>query len=120
MLQTPTCYHNVQSSYHVLVQTMLQAMRTVNSAKPPPQTKSSDISDWHQIVKQLTCQAKRRSKVFYRRIKHTLLTPPAPSTLPVPSQKMQRILQRNSPWSAHAAGLITPQLLFHNPPSLNG
>ena len=115
-LQTPTCYHDVQSCYQTLVQTTLHAMRTVNSAKPTPQTKPSDVSDWHQVVKQLTRQAKRRSKVFYRRIKHTLLTPPAPSTLPVPSRKIQRILQRNSPWSARAAGLITPQPLLHDPP----
>ena len=115
MLQTPTCYHDVQSCYQALVQMTLHAMRTVDSAKPTPQTKPSEVSDWHQVVKQLTRQAKRRSKVFYRRIKHTLLTPPAPSTLPVPSRKIQRILQRNSPRSAHAAGLITPVPLLHDP-----
>ena len=116
MLQTPTCYRDVQSCYQALVQTTLHAMRTVNSAKPTPQTKPSDVSDWHQVVKQLTRQAKERSKVFYRRIKHTLLTPPAPSTLPVPSRRIQRILQRNSPWSAHAARFITPQPLLQDPP----
>ena len=115
-LQTPTSFHDVESTYHTLVQHMLHAMRTVNSAKPALQTNSTDISDWHQVVKQLTRQAKRRSKVFYRRIKHTLLTPPAPSTLPVPSRKIQRILQRNSPWSAHASELITPQPLLPDPP----
>ena len=115
-LQTPTCYHDVQSCYQALVQTTLHAMRTPNSAKPTPQTKPSDVSDWHQVVKQLTRQAKKSSKVFYRRIKHTLLTPPAPSTLLVPSQKIERILQRNSPWSARAAGLITPKPLLHDPP----
>ena len=115
-LQAPTCYHDVQCCYQTLVQTTLHAMRTVNSPKPTPQTKPSDVCDWHQVVKQLTRQAKRRSKVFYRRIKHTLLTPPAPSTLPVPSCKIQRILQRNSPWSARAAGVSTPQPLLHDPP----
>ena len=45
VLQTPTCYHDVQSSYQTLVQTMLHAMRTVNSTKPAPATKPSDISD---------------------------------------------------------------------------
>ena len=116
MLQTPTCYHDVQSWYLALVQTRLHAMRTVNSAKPTPHTRPSDVSDWHQVVKQLTRQAKRRSKVFYRRIKYTLVKPPAPSTLPVPSQKIQRILQRNSPWSAHAAGLIPPEPSYTTPP----
>ena len=61
-LQTPTCYHDVQSCYQALVQTTLHAMRTVSSAKPTPQTKSSDVTDWHQVVKQLTRQAKRLSK----------------------------------------------------------
>ena len=87
-LQTPTCYHDVQSCYQTLIQTTLHAMLTVNAAEPTPQTKSSDVFDWHQVVKQLTRQAKRRSNVFYRRTKHTLLTPPAPSTLPVPSRKI--------------------------------
>ena len=41
MLQTPTCYHDVQSCYQALVQTTLHAMRTVNSAEPTPQTKPS-------------------------------------------------------------------------------
>ena len=116
MLQTPACFHHVQSSYHALVQMMLHAMRTVNSAEPAPQTKSSDVSDWHEVVKQLTCQAKRRSKVFYRRIKHTLLTRLAPSTVPVPSRKIQRNLQRTSTWSTHAAGLITPKTPLTHPP----
>ena len=116
MLQIPTCYHDVQSCYQALVQTTLHAMRPVTSAKPTPQTKPSDVSDWHQVVKQLTRQAKRRSKVFYRRIKHTLLTLRAPFTLPVPSRKIQRILQRNVPWSALAAGLITARPLLHDPP----
>ena len=115
-LQTPTCYHDVQSCYQTLVQTTLHAMRTVNSAKPTPQTEPSDVSDWHQVVKQLTRQAKKAPKSLLPVIKHTLLTPPAPSMLPVPSQKIQRILQPNSPWSARAAGLITPHPLLHNPP----
>ena len=84
------------------------------------QTKSSDISDWHQVVEQLTRQVKERSRVFYRRTKHTPPTPPAHSTLFVPSRKIQHILQHNSPQSAHAAGLITPEPLLHDhpPPSM--
>ena len=54
------------------------------------------------LVKQLAKKAKRRSKIFYRRVTHALLTPPTPSMLPVPSQKIQRILQRNNPWSNDA------------------
>ena len=119
-LQFPATYHDVETTYHTLTQHMLAAMRAVNATKAPPAPKATDISDWHQVVKQLTRQAKRRSKVFYRRIKHTLLTPPAPSTLPVPSRKIQRILQRNSPWSARAAEIITPRPVMDDPPPPHG
>ena len=54
-------------------------------------------------------QAKRRSKVFYRRVKNTLLTPPLQSTLPTPTRKIQRILQRNTPWSSTALDLVPQQ-----------
>ena len=102
----PECYTDVQLTYDKLCHRMLDAMRQVNSAKTPLATPSTDASDWSQVVKQLARQAKRRSKIFFRRVKHTLLTPPAPSTLPVPNRKIQRILQRNSPWSASATDLI--------------
>ena len=59
-LQAATCFHDVQSSYHTLVQQMLHAMLMVNSEKPAPQTLYTDISDKQQVVKQLTRQAKRR------------------------------------------------------------
>ena len=87
---------------------MLQAMQRVNDAKPDAPQQAHDITDWASRVRQLAKQGKRRSKVFYRRIKHTLLGPPAQSSLPVPSRKIQRILQHNTPWSADAA-LIIPQ-----------
>ena len=49
----------------------------------PANNASGDITAI-EVVKQLAKQAKRQSKIFYRRVKHTLLTPPhtlhAPST----------------------------------------
>ena len=102
----PERFTDVQLTYDKLCHRMLDAMRQVNSAKTPLATPSTDASDWSQVVKQLARQAKRRSEIFFRRVKHTLLTPPAPSTLPVPNRKIQRILQRDFPWSASAADLI--------------
>ena len=55
---------------------MITAMNTVNEAKPDPPRSSSDITDWTSVVRQLAKQAKQRSKIFYRRVKHTLLSPP--------------------------------------------
>ena len=102
----PECYTDVQLTYDKLCHRMLDTMRQVNCAKTPFATPSTDASDWSQVVKQLARQAKGRSKIFFRRVKHTLLTPPAPSTLPVPNRKIQRIPQHNSPRSASAADLI--------------
>ena len=76
---------------------MLAAMRQVNAPHRLTTHPTPDVSDWFQLVKQLARQAKRRSKTFFRRVKHTLLKPPFPSTLPVPTRKIQRILERNSP-----------------------
>ena len=97
---------------------MLTAMNTVNEAKPDPPRSSCDITDWTSVVRQLGMQAKRRSKIFYRRVKDTLLSPPARSTLPVPSPKIQRILQRNNPWSTEAGQHIPQYPQLDNLPPL--
>ena len=107
-LPSPDTISNTEHTYEQLTRHMLQAMQRVNDPTPDAPHQAHDIMDWASLVRQLAKQAKRRSKVFYRRIKHTLLTPPAQSSLPVLSRKIQRILQRNTPWSADAA-LIIPQ-----------
>ena len=99
---SPVSAHDVEQTYRALTEVMLQTMTQVNTSKPNNPLPPVDVSDWAQLVKQLARQAKRRSKVFYRRVKHTLLSPPVPSTLPAPSRKIQRILQRHNPWSANA------------------
>ena len=97
-LPVPDTYSEVETTYATPCAHMLTAINTVNEAKPDPPRSSCDITDWTSVVRQLAKQAKRRSKIFYRRVKHTLLSPPAKSTLPVPSRKLQRILQCNNPW----------------------
>ena len=89
-------------TYTQLSSLMLHTMREINASKPLPPRPADDPSDWSSVVRQLARQAKRRSKVFYRRIKHTLLAPQSQSTLPTPTRKIQRILQRNTPWSSNA------------------
>ena len=81
---------------------MLEAMHDTNSKKKELPKKDIDVTDCSDVVRQRAKQAKRRTKVFYRRVKHTLLTQTSPSTLPTPPGKIQRILQRNNPWSARA------------------
>ena len=107
-LPSPDTISDTEHAYEQLTRHMLQAMQRVKDSKPDAPHQAHDITDWASLVRQLAKQAKRRSKVFYRRIKHTLLTPPAQSSLLVPSRKIQRILQRNTWWSADAA-LIIPQ-----------
>ena len=115
----PDTYSEVEATYATLCAHMLTAMNTVNEAKPDPSRSSCDITDCTSVVPQLAKQAKRRSKIFYRRDKHTLLSPPAQSTSPVPSRKIQRILQRNNPWSTEAGQHIPqyPQLDNPAPPT---
>ena len=102
----PVSAHDCALTYAQLTSHMLTAMREVNASKAPVTPASDDPSDWASVSRQLAKEAKRRSKVFYRRVKHTLLSPPAQSTLPTPTGKIQRILQRNTPWSAHALSHI--------------
>ena len=99
---------------------MLSAMREVNEEKKEVPKNKIDVTDWSDVVRQPAKQAKRRSKVFYRRVKHTLLTPPTPSTLRTPTRKIQRILQRNNPWSARALDWINvrPRLDDLPPPTV--
>ena len=115
-LPLPTVASDTAHTYQQLCSHMLTAMRRVNSQRPPSPPASDDVSDWSSVVRQLAKQAKRRSKTFYRRIKHTLLTPPAQSTLPTPTRKIQRILQRNTPWSSHALDLIPQRARLCDPP----
>ena len=95
---------------------MLTAMRDVNEQKPPPPRTNTDVTDWSMVVCQLAKQAKRRSKAFYRRVKNTLLTPPSQSTLQTPTRRLQRILQRNTPWSSTALDLVPQQSALPYPP----
>ena len=116
---SPVSPHDVEHTYRVLTEVMLQTMTQVNTSKLNNPRPPVDVSDWAQVVIQLARQAKRRSKIFYRRIKHTLLSPPVPSILPVPSRKIQRILQGNNPWSANAPQYIprSPSLPDVAPPN---
>ena len=111
---------SVEATYAALSACMLEAMHDTNSKKKELPKKDIDVTDWSNVVRQLAKQAKRRSKVFYRRVKHTLLTPPSPSTLPNPTRKIQRILQRNNPWYARALAYIpnSPRLCDPDPPTV--
>ena len=117
---SPVSLHDVEHTYRALTEVMLRTMTQVNTSKPNNPRPPVRISDWAQVINQLARQAKRRSKVFYRRVKHTLLSPPVPSTLPVRSRKIQRILQRNNPWSDNTPQYIpqSPSLPDVPPPSV--
>ena len=108
---SPVTPESVHTVYQSLTRRMLEAMRVVNDSRAPTRE-----PDWASVVKQLAKQAKRRSKLFYRRVKDSVLSPPAQSTLPVPTGKIQRILQRNTPWSEDAASLIRRVERLHYPP----
>ena len=106
----------MEHTYSLLTTHMLTAMRKVNEQKPPPQRTNTDVTNWSMVVRQLAKQAKHRSKSFYRRVKNTLLTPPLQSTLPTPTRKIQRILQRNTPSCSTALDLVPQQSALPDPP----
>ena len=116
----PVSAHDYALTYTQLTSHRLTAMREVNASNAPVTPVPDDPSDRAPLIRQLARQAKRRSKVFYRRVKHTLLSPPAQSTLLHPRRKIQRILQRNTPWSTHALSHIPqrPRLQDVPPPTL--
>ena len=88
---------SVEATYAALSACMLEAMHDRNSKKKDLPKKDIDVTNWSDVVRQLAKQAKRRSKVCYRRVKHTRLTPPSPSTLPTPTRKIQRIPSAQQP-----------------------
>ena len=83
----PVSAHDCTLTYTQLTSHMLTAMREVNASKAPITPVTEDPSDWASVIRILAKQARRRSKIFYRRVKHTLLSPPAQSTLPTPTRK---------------------------------
>ena len=93
----PHTYEEVEHTYSLLPTHMLTAMREINAQTPPPPPTSTDVMDWPVLVRQLAKQAKGRSKVFYKRDRNTLITPPSQATLRKPSRKIHRGLQRNTP-----------------------
>ena len=90
---SPVTPESVHTVYQSLTRQLLEAMRVVNDSRAPAREPNPCNTNWASVVKQLAKQAKLRSKLFYRRVKHSLLSPPAQSTLPVPTRKIQRILQ---------------------------
>ena len=119
-LPIPHAIDEVEATYSTVIAHMLTAMRETNEKKQPIEMRPTDVTDWAQVVRQLARQAKRRSIIFFRRVKHTLLTPPGRSTLPAPTRKIQRILQRNTPWSTRALDLVPPQPITPDPPPPHG
>ena len=75
-LPSPDTISNTEHAYEQLTRHMLQAIQRVNDSKPDAPSQAHDIMDGASLMRQLGKQAKKRSKVFHRRIKHTLLTPP--------------------------------------------
>ena len=53
----------------------------------------SSPTPWEETVKLLLRHARKRTKVFYRRIKAAYFVPPPPSILPPPNRAIQGILQ---------------------------
>ena len=91
-LPIPHATDEVEATYSAVTAHMLTAMRETNEKKQPIERRPTDVTDLAQFVRQLARQAKRCSKTFFCRVKHTLLTPPAQSTLPAPTRKIRRIL----------------------------
>ena len=77
--------------YASLTSHIRQVLKDIDEARPkrPP----TQVQTFDQIVKTIATQARRRTKVFYRRLKHAFAMPRRPPAYPVPTRRIRRILQ---------------------------
>ena len=107
---SPVSPHDVEETYHALTEMTLQTMKEVNTSKPNNYRLPVDICDLAQVVKQLWRQAGRRSKVFYRRVKHTPLSPLYHPPSPSPLRQYKESCNATTP------GVPTHHSISHSPP----
>ena len=89
---TPLTISEAEASYSELSHCVQECMQEINADRHASIPKSPD-SSWHTTVGLLLRHARRRSKIFFRRIKSAYFVPPPPSILPCPRRALQRILQ---------------------------
>ena len=72
-------------------------MGEISSAKPkkPPEL----FKEWDALISTIAMQARRRTRVFYRRLKSAFAIPRGQPSYPIPSRKIRRILQEPPIWS---------------------
>ena len=100
-------YSDVEPCYATLKEKMLDSMNKVNAEKgEPPRKTHYPPQEWTELIRTLSRQCRHRSKTFYKRVKSFLLSPATQSTLPVPGQGIQRILERNNPWNQVALNAV--------------
>ena len=90
-------------------------MAEVNGLRKHTSPKAAPTS-WEETVRLLLRQARRRSKVFFRRIKAAYFTPPPPSILPCPRRGIQRLLQSSRPFDKQLLEGLDPSPIHPEPP----
>ena len=85
------------SWYSGITADIRSVMGKICSAKPkrPPE----QVKEWDTLISTRAMQARRRTKVFYRRLKSAFAIPRGQPSYPVPSRKIRRILQEPPIWS---------------------
>ena len=86
-----------ESCYALLSANIQECMNLVNEQRQRPRP-AGNSSSWEDTVRSLLRQARRRTKLFFRRIKSAYFVPPVPSILPCPRREIQRQLQQNRPF----------------------
>jgi hypothetical protein len=87
-----TSLEHAGSIYNSFAHSVRGCMEEINSARQQPAKKHTS-SPWEESVRLLLRHAKKRTKVFYRRIKAAYFIPPPSSILPPPRRAIQKILQ---------------------------
>jgi ribonuclease HI len=104
----------VGDEYQALSKACLESMERINSLSPMPHLPPSTCS-WESTVKALLQKARQRTKIFFRRVKSSLLQPSITPMFPVPSRKIQRILQTDNRYSPRIFASIDRQPRSPNP-----
>lgn len=100
--EVPINLQETTTAYQEVIRQALQAVQQVNDARYPRKTPEGTSRDWIHMVRMLQKQCRKRSKLFYRRLKSTLLIPQYPPLLPIPGKQIQEILQQQTLWNLTA------------------
>ena len=87
--------------YATLTADINKFMESICNEKPKKNPEK--LEEWDTLIGNIAMQARRRTKVFYGRLKSAFAIPRGQPSYPVPARKVRRILQEPPAWSSQHA-----------------